>query len=117
MEIECGRGGASGELGNSQGHRRAQRKSQAFRLDQNGGPNPGQHRWVCQVFCVNDLDFVLGFGFVVALGFAVVVGFGDGVQGKGAFPLPLHIHVEENRRLHYANLPGLVMRSGHRTVK
>jgi len=29
---------------------------------------------VCQVFCVNDLDFVLGFGFVVALGFAVVVG-------------------------------------------
>jgi hypothetical protein len=42
---------------------------------------------------VNDLDFVLGFGFVVvlgfgfvvALGFAVVVGFGDGVQGKGAF--------------------------------
>ena len=41
--------------------------------------------WVCQVFCVNDLDFVLGFGFVVALGFAVVVGFGDGVPGKGAF--------------------------------
>jgi hypothetical protein len=40
---------------------------------------------VCQVFCVNDLDFVLGFGFVVALGFAVVVGFGDGVPGKGAF--------------------------------
>src|SRR5216684_3211656 len=30
---------------------------------------------VCQVFCVNDLAFVLGF----------VVGFGDGVQGKGAF--------------------------------
>ena len=39
---------------------------------------------MCQVFCVNDLDFVLGFvvvlgffvvlGFVVALGFAVVVG-------------------------------------------
>jgi hypothetical protein len=29
---------------------------------------------VCQVFCVNDLDFVLGFGFVVALAFAVVVG-------------------------------------------
>jgi len=27
---------------------------------------------MCQVFCVNDLDFVLGF--VVALGFAVVVG-------------------------------------------
>jgi hypothetical protein len=26
---------------------------------------------VCQDFCVNDLDFVLGFGFVVALGFAV----------------------------------------------
>ena len=51
-----------------------------------------RERWVCQVFCVNDLDFVLGFGFVVAL--AVVVGFGDGVQGKGAFPLPLHIHVE-----------------------
>ena len=25
-------------------HRRAQRKSQALRLDQNGGPNPGQHR-------------------------------------------------------------------------
>jgi hypothetical protein len=56
---------------------------------------------VCQVFCVNDLDFVLGVGFVVALGFAVVValgfavvvalgfavvvGFGDGVQWKGAF--------------------------------
>jgi hypothetical protein len=40
---------------------------------------------VCQVFCVNDLDFVLDFGFVVALGFAVVVGFGDGVQGKRAF--------------------------------
>jgi hypothetical protein len=44
---------------------------------------------VCQVFCVNDLDFVLGFGFgfgfVVAFGFAVVVGFGDGVPGKGAF--------------------------------
>ena len=44
---------------------------------------------VCQVFCVNDLDFVVGlgfvFGFVVGLGFAVVVGFGDGVQGKGAF--------------------------------
>ena len=72
---------------------------------------------VCQVFCVNDLDFVLGFGFVVALGFDVVVGFGDGVQGKGAFPLPLHIHVEDDLRLHYANLPGLVMRSGHRTVK
>jgi hypothetical protein len=50
--------------------------------------------WVCQVFCVNDLDFVLGFGFVVALGVAVVVGYGDGVQGKGAFPLPLHVHVE-----------------------
>jgi hypothetical protein len=32
---------------------------------------------VCQVFCVNDLDFVLGFGFVLALGFAVVVGFGQ----------------------------------------
>jgi hypothetical protein len=76
-----------------------------------------KERGVCQVFCVNDLDFVLGFGSVVALGFAVVVGFGDGVQGKGAFPLPLHIHVEENLRLHYANLPGLVMRSGHRTVK
>ena len=51
-------------------------------------------RWIprgkCQVFCVNDLDFVValgfgfGFGFVVALGFCVVVGFGDGVQGKGA---------------------------------
>src|SRR6266571_4338500 len=44
---------------------------------------------VCQIFCVNDLDFVVGlgfvFGFVVGLGFAVVVGFGDGVQGKGAF--------------------------------
>src|SRR5437879_5819081 len=25
-------------------HRRAQRKSQALRLDENGGPNPGQHR-------------------------------------------------------------------------
>src|SRR4030095_6039162 len=25
-------------------HRGAQRKSQALRLDQNGGPNPGQHR-------------------------------------------------------------------------
>jgi hypothetical protein len=70
---------------------------------------------VCQVFCVNDLDFVLGF--VVALGFAVVVGFGDGVQGKGAFPLPLLIHVEKDLRLHYANLPGLVMRWGHRMVK
>jgi hypothetical protein len=31
------------------------------------------------------LDFVVGF--------VVVVGFGDGVQGKGAFPLPLHIRV------------------------
>jgi hypothetical protein len=34
---------------------------------------------VCPVFCVNDLDFVLGFvvgfGFVVALGFPVVVRF------------------------------------------
>ena len=40
---------------------------------------------MCPILCVNDLDFVVGFGFVVALGFAVVVGFGDGVQGKGAF--------------------------------
>ena len=72
---------------------------------------------VCQVFCVNDLAFVLGFVVGFGFGFAVVVGFGDGVQGKGAFPLPLHIHVEGNLRLHYANLPGLVMRSGHRTVK
>jgi hypothetical protein len=39
---------------------------------------------VCQIFCVNDLAFVVGFGF----------GFGDGLQGKGR-PLPLHIHVEE----------------------
>ena len=54
------------------------------------------HAWVCQVLCVNDLDFVLGFGFVVALGFVVVVGFGDGVQGKGAFPLPLHSCVEQD---------------------
>jgi len=46
-------------------------------------------RWVCQVFCVNNLDFVLGFGSVVAPGFAVVVGFGDGVQGKGAWSAPL----------------------------
>src|SRR5438309_358652 len=49
----------------------------------------GTIRRVCQIFCVNDLDFVVGlgfvFGFVVGLGFAVVVGFGDGVQGKGAF--------------------------------
>ena len=43
---------------------------------------------VCPVLCVNDLDFVVGFGFVV------VLGFGDGLQGKG-FPLPLHSHVEE----------------------
>ena len=34
---------------------------------------------VCPVLCVNDLDFVVGFGFVV------VLGFGDGLQGKG-FP-------------------------------
>jgi hypothetical protein len=47
---------------------------------------------VCPVLCVNDLDFVVGFGFVVGF----VVGFGDGLQGKGAFPLPLHIHVEES---------------------
>jgi hypothetical protein len=45
---------------------------------------------VCPVLCVNDL------GFVVGLGFDFVVGFGDGLQGKGAFPLPLHIHVEES---------------------
>jgi hypothetical protein len=71
------------------------------------GDEPGNTDFdrVCQVLCVNDLDFVVGFGFVVVLGFVVgfgfvvvlgfgvVVGFGDGVQGKG-FPLPLHIHVE-----------------------
>ena len=63
---------------------------------------------MCQVFCVNDLGFVVGFvvgfgfGFVVGFGFGFVVdfgfvvGFGDGLQGKGAFPLPLHIHVEES---------------------
>jgi hypothetical protein len=51
---------------------------------------------VCQVFCVNDLDFVLGFVVALGFGFVVALGFGDGVQGKGAFPLPLHIRVEEN---------------------
>jgi hypothetical protein len=40
---------------------------------------------ICQVFCVNDQVFVPG----VAVGFAVAVGFGDGLQGKGAVPLPL----------------------------
>jgi hypothetical protein len=44
---------------------------------------------VCQVFCVNDLDCVLGFGFVVALGFAVVVGFWGWSAGEGGlFPFP-----------------------------
>jgi hypothetical protein len=50
-------------------------------------------RGVCQVFCVNDLDCVLGFGFVVALGFgfvvalgfAVVVGFWGWSAGEGPF--------------------------------
>jgi len=82
-------------------------------LDLSSGKSFDDRHRVCQVFCVNDLDFVLGFGFgfgfvvvlgfgfvvalgfgfvvalgfgfVVALGFAVVVGFGDGVQGKGDF--------------------------------
>jgi len=59
-----------------------------------------QKFWVCQVLCVNDRDFVVGFGFVVVLGFVVgfgfvvvlgfgfgvVVGFGDGLQGKGVPP-------------------------------
>ena len=67
------------------------------------GERGGDRRaWVCQVLCVNDLDFVVGFGFgfgfgvVLGFGFVlgVVVGFGDGLQGKGC-PLPLHIHVEE----------------------
>ena len=57
-----------------------------------------------------------GHRFGVVVGFGVVLGFGDGLQGKGC-PLPLHVHVEEKLRLHYADLPGLVMRSGHRTVK
>ena len=50
---------------------------------------------ICQVLCVNDLDFVVvlgfGFGFVVVLGFGlglgVVVALGDGLQGKGC-PFP-----------------------------
>ena len=46
---------------------------------------------VCQVFCVNDLEFVLGF--VVALGFAVVV-FGDGSAREGAVSLPSPSDVE-----------------------
>jgi hypothetical protein len=46
---------------------------------------------VCQVFCVNDLDFVLGFGFVVALGFAAPY------IGSKDFPMPRKTHKESCR--------------------
>jgi hypothetical protein len=36
--------------------------------------------WICQVLCVNDLDFVV----VVVLGFGVVVALGMGCKGRGA---------------------------------
>jgi len=45
------------------------------------------------------------------------VAFGDGLQGKGAVPLPLRPR-RKRAEVHYADLPaGLGMRSGHRTVK
>ena len=61
-------------------------------LELKGMGKPIPTNGVCQVLCVNDLDFVVGFGFgfgfgvVLGFGFVlgVVVGFGDGVQGKGA---------------------------------
>jgi hypothetical protein len=53
----------------------------------------GTPRGICQVFCVNDQVFVPG----VAVGFAVAVGFGDGLQGKGAVPLPLRPRRKELR--------------------
>ena len=40
---------------------------------------------VCQVFFVNDLDFVLGFGFVVALGFCCGCWFWGWSAGEGGF--------------------------------
>src|SRR6266487_241681 len=60
-----------------------------------GSHNTGEvlNTRICQVLCVNDLDFVVVLGF--GLGLGVVVALGDGLQGKGC-PLPLHIHVEKN---------------------
>ena len=82
LEVGLRSGRAQAVRGTDRGSTPAQgRSSILFPLDSKGE---------CQVFCVNDLDFVValgfgfGFGFVVALGFCVVVGFGDGVQGKGA---------------------------------
>src|SRR5260370_13909373 len=79
--------------------------------------------WVCQSFRVNGFGFVVDVGVVfgvdvgVVFGFVVVVVvFGDGLQAKGAVPLPLRPRRKE-LKLHYANPPGLDIRSGHSTVK
>jgi hypothetical protein len=85
------------------------------------GP-PVMPKWVCQSFRVNGFGFVVDVGVVfgvdvgVVFGSVVVVVFGDGLQGKGAVPLPLRPRRKE-LKLHYANPPGLDIRSGHSTVK
>jgi len=77
---------------------------------------------VCQSFRVNGFGFVVDVGVVFGVDVGVVFGvdvgvvFGDGLQGKGAVPLPLRPRRKE-LKLHYANPPGLDIRSGHSTVK
>lgn len=61
---------------------------------------------ICPVCCVNDQAFL---GWFCSC-------FWDGLQGKGAVPLPLRPR-SKRAEVHYADLPGLGMRSGHRTVK
>jgi hypothetical protein len=74
--------------------------------------------WVCQSFRVNGFGFVVDVGVVFGVDVGSVVGFvfGDGLQGKEAVPLPLRPRRKE-LKLHYANPPGLDIRSGHSTVK
>ena len=73
---------------------------------------------MCQSFRVNGFGFVVDVGVVFGVDVGSVVGvvFGDGLQGKGAVPLPLRPRRKE-LKLHYANPPGLDIRSGHSTVK
>jgi hypothetical protein len=83
---------------------------------------------VCQSFRVNGFGFVVDVGVVFGVDVGVVFGvdvgvvfgsvvvFGDGLQGKGAVPLPLRPRRKE-LKLHYANPAGLDIRSGHSTVK